>query len=490
MQVPLLAGAYEGISVDTSSQEAINFYYEKAPPREDHDGAMLPLHGASLFATAPNTGETRGFLFDPGDDLLYAVIDDDFYEIKSDGTITDRGNLNTSSGHVQMALNPSSGEILIVDGTNGYIYDISTTTLTAIADADYPDTADTCAYIDGRFLVNDPTTPGRFWWSDLNDGTSWDSLSFSTAQTIKGPIKSILVDRRIVWLFGESTAEPWYHVGDADFVFQRFEVLDNGTCARMTPQKFDNSVVWLSRTERGELQVVRAGEAYQPVVISTPQLSRKMHRLDAVEDAFAYTYQIDGHEFYVLTFPTGGATWAYDATTQEWHQRSGAFDNDGLPTREPINAMVFCDSWGGHIAGDYQATGKLWAIQEDIYTFDSNAMERRITGPQLRAPNEPRLRFAELQVDIETGVAQAGDTGSDRTVEVSWSKNGGQTYSVPISLDIGTENAAGFKHRLMKRKLGYGRSWIFSLYTKSTRKIVVKGAYGRLVQEPFLKGQN
>jgi len=57
-------------------------------------------------------------------------------------------------------------------------------------------------------------------------------------------------------------------------------------------------------------------------------------------------------------------------------------------------------------------------------------------------------------------------------------------------LDIGTENAAGFKHRLMKRKLGYGRSWIFSLYTKSTRKIVVKGAYGRLVQEPFLKGQN
>ena len=485
MKIPILASSVEGISYNLSSQEAINYYFEKAPQGELYQGAMLPLHGASSFTTSATVAAGRKALFDPDSNLLYAVIGNKLYEYQSDTTETSRGTLNTSSGRVQMALNPFSGEILIVDGTNGYIYDIGTTTLSVISDTDYPDTATTCDYIDGRFLVNDPNNPGRFWWSDANDGTSWDSASYSTAQSVKGALSQILVDRRTVYLLGESKGELWYNSGSSS-VFERFEWLDSGIVGD-TLRRFDNSAVWVQRTQEGELEVVRAGDGYQPQIISTEQLSRQFHLLNTVEDAFAYTYHIDGHNFYVLTFPTGNATWAYDASSRQWNQRSGPFSSNE-PIREQVNDVVFCDSWGGHIALDSQASGKLLALQESVYTWDSTAMERRLTGPGIEADNKPKLRFASVQIDIEAGTAQAGDTGDDRVIYLSYSKDGGQTFTSGVTMDIGTGGAGASYHtRLIKRKLGWGRNWIFSLYTASTRKIIIKNAFGMIYGESISK---
>jgi hypothetical protein len=42
-----------------------------------------------------------------------------------------------------------------------------------------------------------------------------------------------------------------------------------------------------------------------------------------ITDAIGYTYQQDGHPFYVLIFPSAEATWVYDVSTQLWHERAG-----------------------------------------------------------------------------------------------------------------------------------------------------------------------
>src|SRR5688500_8923910 len=118
MRVPLFGGSYEGISANTSSQEAINFYYEPAAPGEGHQGAMVPTHGATLFDTL-DAAANRAMLFDPGDGLLYVVNGDSFYEVTSAASATDKDTLATSSGRCELALNPLSREILIVDGSQG-----------------------------------------------------------------------------------------------------------------------------------------------------------------------------------------------------------------------------------------------------------------------------------------------------------------------------------------------------------------------------------
>ena len=513
MKIPLLAGASKGISTNTSSQEAINFFYERPALREGHQGAMLPVHGATLFDTLANAGDLRALLYDSGDSLLYAVSDNDLYSIASNATETARDVLATTSGDVEMAINAPGREILTVDGNTALHYQIDTTTGTDVIDAQFPDTCTTVAMINGRFLVNDPTLSGVFWWSDINDGTSYGATSFATAESLESPVRKIIVDKNDIYLLGDEKAEIWYNSGDPDFVFERFEFIETGIEGALTGVQFDNTVAWLTRSSRGGLQAVKAGSSFQPEVFSTPELTRTWEAYATVSDARAYTYQMDGHEFYVLTFPTANATWAYDALTQEWHQRSAAFSS-GSPIREKANCHAYCGAWAGgtHILGDFNSTGKLFALSSTTYTFDSVNMERRLTGPLISSDNEPRIRFSEVQIDIEEGVNESADVNNDRELTLSWSRDGGHLYSSGAQLDLGgrildfillesgdkillesddgsrllTEgdnDGSRYLHRLMQRKLGKGRLWNFRIYSDTTRKLIVKGAYGRIAGE-------
>lgn len=68
-------------------------------------------------------------------------------------------------------------QLIIVDGSFGYIYNFNTIG----SDADYRSDsgADTVTF-GGRFIVNKPAF-GQFWISDLYDGTSWNASNFATA---------------------------------------------------------------------------------------------------------------------------------------------------------------------------------------------------------------------------------------------------------------------------------------------------------------------
>jgi len=486
MRIPLLAGAYEGISTNTSSQEAINFYFEKAAPGESHQGAMLPTHGATLFDTLANTGDIRGLLYDPNGSLLYAVSDNDLYSITSGAVETARDVLATTSGRVEMALNPTGQEILTVDGNTALHYAIATTTGTDVTDVDFPDTCTTVDTINGRFLVNDPSNVGRVWYSDINDGLTYGATSFFTAESIRSPVRKILVDKNDIYVFGDESSELMYDSGDADTPFARFEFIEAGIAAAGTAVLFDNTVAWLMSSTRGGLQAVRAGNGYQPEIFSTPEMTRKWEAYATVSDAFAYAYEMDGHEFYVITFPTANATWAFDVVEGHWAQRSGAFSG-GEPVRELANCHAYCKGWSGgtHILGDVTESGKLFALSSTVYTFDSVNMERRLTGPTISLENEARLRFSSIQIDVEEGVIDAGDTGNDRQLTLYYSKDNGHTYSSGTQLNIGEAAVDGYTHRLMQRKLGKSRSWIFRVYSDTPRKLIIKGAYGQVYGEPY-----
>lgn len=483
MRIPLLGGSYEGISTNTSSQEAINFFYEPPAPGEGHQGAMVPAHGSARFETL-DAATIRAMLFDPGDGLLYVVNGDSFYEVTSTPVPTDKDTLATSSGRCELALNPLSREILIVDGTQGIGYDIATDTGTNIADADFPDSSNTCAYVNGRFLVNDTTVAGKMWFSDINDVTAWPAASFVTAQSLTSPVRKIVVDKvDTIYLFGDDKSEVFYNSGDPDLVFEKVESIETGIAAGAAACLFDNTVAWLTRSERGALHVVTAGRGFQPQIISSPEMSFKWERYATVSDAIMYSLIIDGHEFIDLHFPTAGATWRYSGRTKLWSQLSGPF-NAGEPTRFPVSCYAFAGSWSGgtHLLGSSAADGEIYALSTSLYTWDGVAMDRRLTGAIFASPNEDRLRLADVQVDCERGVLQSGDAGAARTITLQWSKDGGVSFSTGVSFDLG--EAADVEDRLIVRKLGKARRWVFRLTTATTRKPVIKGLIGRSPDVP------
>lgn len=127
-RIPFGGGHYEGRSHHVNAQECINFYPE---PEEQETKGEVSLHatpGLERFTTVGN-GPIRGMISHKG--LLHVVSGDDFFEVATDGTTTQRNldvlaavdPLATSTGAVSMATSEGQGgQIAVADGINLYVY--------------------------------------------------------------------------------------------------------------------------------------------------------------------------------------------------------------------------------------------------------------------------------------------------------------------------------------------------------------------------------
>jgi hypothetical protein len=296
-----LGGAYEGRSTDVSPQTCINLFYEKTT-----DGDSLVGTPGSTVFSSPAGGEVRGGV--EYRKRAYFVVGNTLYEISGDGTAVSRGTLATTTGRVSMAHNGTrSGgnqQIMIVDGSFGYIYDNTTATLSKITDADFTNALSVVS-IDGYFIYAQKDSD-TFWYSDQYDGMTWSGTDFGVAEGDPDEIQALAADRRELFIFGKKTLEVWYNSGDTDNLFQRFQggFTQTGCAAVFSPARTDNNLYWLTANQRGHGQVAMMGEGYQPKIISSPEMARQVSRYSRIDDAFSYVYQHEGHEFYVLTFPT------------------------------------------------------------------------------------------------------------------------------------------------------------------------------------------
>jgi len=470
MKLPFLGGAYEGRSSNVSPETCINLFYE--PGQAD---SLVSTPGAStLNSTYSET--VRGGIEYNG--KAYFVIGDTLVECTTGGTVTSRGTLSTSAGRVSMAHNGvrtgANQQIMIVDGTTGYIYDNTTSTLTEIADSDMV-SADTVVFVDGYFVFSQ-TGSDRFWITSLYDGTAIDPSDFVTAEGDPDEIQSLVADQRQLFVFGKKTLGVFYNSGDADQVFKAFQGghSQTGCAAAFSACRFDNSVIWLSQNERGNGQVVRLGDGFQPAVVSTPEVNYQISTYTNISDAFGYVYQDEGHEFYVLTFPTANVTWAYDALTKQWHQRAHIIND--VVSRERYNAHVCVGNT--HLFGDY-LDGTIYKMDPTLGTFAGSRILRERRSAII-SDEEKRLRISSLQLDMQVGV---GDSNADDTsIWLSYSKDGGHTFSNEIEKSIG--NIGDYARRVIWRRLGSGRNWVFRIRTWSPHRIVIKGLIARAHGEP------
>jgi hypothetical protein len=174
---------------------------------------------------------------------------------------------------------------------------------------------------DNFFVYNYPDT--QLWAaSDLLSPLT-DPLSFASKDGSPDDLVSIIVDRREVYLLGEMSSEVWINSGGVPFPFTRIPgtSTQQGIAAQFSMARMGNSFAYVSKNNRGEAMIVRMN-GYFPERISTHAVETTLVNQN-VEDARAWTYQLEGHEVYVVSFPSigpGGLTWAYDQTTGLWHK--------------------------------------------------------------------------------------------------------------------------------------------------------------------------
>lgn len=459
--------SYNLRSVNVDCQRCINLYPEMDELQTEKDGevaALIGTPGLSLLATI-GLGPVRGAWFTTTG-LFFVVSGNTLYSVTSAWIATSVGTLLSSSGPVSMADNGI--QLVIVDGTYGYYVTLATpTTLTQITDVHFTGSK-TVSVQDSYFIFCDPTS-GSFYLSDLN------AITFTApANTTKNgyPDKTVafITSSRNAWFLGDRTSEVWFDAGSNNNPFQYTpgSMFQYGCVSPYAVAKMANTLFWLAKDETGQGIVVMA-EGFSPKRISTHGVELSIQGYSTISDAIAWSYQDGGHQFFVLTFPTGNATWVYDVATGMWHER--AFTSGGLLGRHRANCHAF--AFGTHVVGDY-LNGNIYSQSLSTYSDNGSAITRRRTAPHL-SKGMARLFHSKFQLDFESGVGLDGTTqGTDPQAVLRWSDDGGHKWSSEQWRSMGAIGATIW--RSIWRRLGHSRSRVYELTITDPVKVVLIGA--------------
>ena len=172
--------------------------------------------------------------------------------------------------------------------------------------------------VDNYFVYNNPGTQ-QFGASYVLSPIS-SSLSFSSKDGAPDDLVTLIVDHREIYLLGETSSEVWVDQGTSPFPFQRIPgtSTQHGIAAPFSVARLGNSFAYLSKNNRGTAQIVQMN-GYIPQRISTHAVENSLTGQN-VSDAIAWTYQLEGHEVYVISFPSIQLTWCYDIASGMWHK--------------------------------------------------------------------------------------------------------------------------------------------------------------------------
>ena len=467
MKTPILGQAYVARSVNAAVNRMINLFPELVPEGGKEPAFLNRAPGLRLLVTVGN-GPIRG-LWAFGD-YAYAVSGLELYKIDSSWTATLIGTV-AGSGPVSMSDNGT--QLFVACNPEGYIYNATTNVFAQITDPDYPG-AVTVGYLDGYFVFNEPDSQ-RVWVTSLLDGTTVDPLDFASAEGSPDGLVALIVDHREAWLFGTNSVEVWYDAGNADFPLSRIQGAFNeiGCIAAYSIAKLDNGLFWLGGDARGQGIVYRAN-GYTGQRISTHAVEFAIQSYGDISDAIGYTYQQEGHAFYVLTFPTANATWVYDVSTQGWHERAAW--NNGQFLRHRSNCQMQFNATT--VVGDYE-DGRLYAFDLEVYA-DDDAVQKWLRSWRALPPGQNNLKRTaqhQLQLDCETGVGLNTGQGSDPQVMLRWSDDGGHTWSNEHWVTMGGIGTYGT--RAIWRRLGMTlklRDRVYEVSGTDPVKVVLMGA--------------
>ena len=479
-----LGTAYTARSNNVACQRAINIYFSVGDTKEEKEiGCFYGTPGKSLLATI-GTGPIRGFNIMSG--ILYVVSGNTLYSVTSALVVTALGTLNTATGPVSMINNGpyrlgSYGQVMVVDGVDGYVWDSSTNLYTA----NVLNGVNTLgilpmfiAYQDGFGIVNDANSDAFYQSGATTSGVSnflvWDSLNYASESGEPGKIVAMIDSQREVFLIGDTWTAVWINAGAAGFVFQRLQGvwIERGCLAPYSTTLVGGNICLLGQDKSGG-GIIYMQKGYDFERISTHAIEHQIQNYATMTDAVGYAYQQEGNLFYVLSFPTGGETWVYDVTTSQqigkpcWHQR--AYFSNGNFTRDLGNCATYFN--GMNIVGDY-SNGNLYQLSLDNYLDNGQPIKRVRSFRAVAGDGDTPMRFNELELDCQTGINVPPDINPQAVLR--WTDDS-QTWSNEVQSSLGQSGQTAWQvrwTRMGQTKKNSGLDRVFEISTTDQVPIV------------------
>lgn len=489
MKLSIIGPAYQDKISNINNQRCVNMYPSSAGVSgrgeevvKDTTATLVPTAGLSLLTDL--TGVEVRSVAAIGS-YVYAVVDAIVYKLtvnratETVETTTTLGTLDTSTGTVKVASNPT--QIVWVDGSaTGYIYTPGTGVFATInsLDADFPG-ATNIAFLDSYFVVSEPNT-GKIYTSAGNDGASWDPADVATAESGTDNIVALAVSKGELWVLGERTTEIWYDAGNATGIPLSPRTgleLQIGCGAANSVVQLDDLIIWLDN--RGYIVqsnvspfVRNNNSGYDIKIVSTESLSADILSYSTTSDAIAFAYNDRGHLMYQITFPTARKTWVYDYILKVWHERT--WYNE-IEDREEHHLVQYYTQYGNLHLGAGIRNGKIYLMKPDVYTDNGVAIRRRRTTSPLYDPNQSSvLSVDSVTVKVATPkIAQS----IEPQIMLRYSTDGGHTWSNELMRSIG--KVGEYAKRITWNRLGTGIEWVF--------EFVITDAFSFSILDAFLQ---
>jgi hypothetical protein len=213
--------------------------------------------------------------------------------------------------------------------------------------------------------------------------------------------------------------------------------------------------MWLGGASFSGHGIVYQTNGLIPQRVSNHALEFKIQNVYGnISDAVAFYYQDSGHGFYVLSFPSAKATWVYDITTGQWHERG--YWNPNTVQYESVLGRFHAFTVNKHFVGDYR-NGNIYEQSLNYYT-DNGAPIRRLRSSPHSTENMLWTRYTQLLLDMAVG---DGPQGLNPEMIMRWSDNGGRTWSNEKWASAGLPGA--YNTRVIWRRLGRSRDRVFEV---------------------------
>jgi len=427
-----LGGVQANYDSVKSRAEVVNLY-----PEGDKSGykTLRKCEGLTLFATLP-LGPVRSEPF-VNSGFVYVVSGSTLYRVDENGAVETLGVVN-GSGRAKIAANsvPGDNQILILNGSGvGYTY-TNAAGVVAISDADFFNSS-SVTVLDERFwLARDGSN--EFFGSDQSDGTSYNPLTFGSADESPDDVVAVIQKKSALWVVGNEKTEYFQRFDDTTFPLRAVKggTKEYGTLNVDTVAEVNDFWAMLA-----DDRTVRIMNGTQLTELSDLDFQLKIKGngtatlpgFDVVSDAYGFFVDGPVHSIYYLTFPTEGYTIGFDIKTGLSHRR----ESEGLGYWRANGAAKF----GSKIICGDAVDGALWELDISNRTENDDLIRTKLITPSISFPHN--VTISDIELDME--VAQTDDPTADPQIMVYYTKDGGNTWIQKGNISVGKYGNHGFR---------------------------------------------
>lgn len=449
---------YVSTSKDLSVQRTKNLYPVSAPNcLPTTPIALQSFPGLKIWSSGTAGQNDRGMYKRLFNGKGWKVSGNTLYSFTGTGTQTDEGVI-TGSDLVSMADNGT--ELLIVADNKAYSHNG-----TSLSTLSLSFTPVNVAFLNQQFIILDTT--GKVRISDVGSST-FSTTNFFEPESSSDAVVATKVFNQFVINFGTDTIEPWENTGVGTPPFERMNgaiIEDVGLLNKDCVTTTKDAMFFLGSD----------GIPYRMQSFQAQRLTVQNHaiaqafRAAGKTNAFVRNLIVEGQDVIGYSLPSVNKTYCYSIQTGLWFELTHDV-NDSMWLGKTSTFLFDKTLVGDRINGNiYELDPNTY--QDNSVLKDRERVFRPLSGSIVGAPRE-MLQMKAIRYGVETGV---GVTDDNPQMMVSYSTDGGRTYSNERTIELGQdgeyinsiEDYRNYKFVDLTVKVRYTENTRFTLYNAS-----------------------